>query len=148
MSCGVMNTLKNLSNEKLEEFRSQLYAIVELETAIILNILQIVSEYVYVHGGRWGRGHLHLQNILKLLSSFYLIWKHIYKWIACIQMFRDLKLHKMMDIYIQTPSWLLCFVGRQYRLISTSNFVTFSKFEESVLLKQVRYLDLGFNWHL
>lgn len=106
--------------------------LVELETARILNILQIISEYVYVHGGRWGRGHLHLQNILKLLSNFYLIWKHIYKWIVCIQMFRDLKLHKMMDIYIQTPPWLLCFVGKQYRLISTSNFVTFSKFKESV----------------
>lgn len=50
-------------------------------------------------------------------------------------MFGDVEQHELMDIYILTPRRLLCFVGEQYHLISTSNFVTFIKFKERVLFK-------------
>lgn len=95
-----------------------------------------------------GRKHFHLWNTLMLLFNFCLIWTQIYKWGIRIQMFREVKLNKLMDIYRQTPPRLLFFADEQHHLISTNTVVKFIKFKERVLFKLVRFLDLGINWHL
>lgn len=143
MNSGVMNTLKNLSKEKLSEFRSQLYSISWAETA---KIFCKSSVNVCVHG-KARKGALTSPKYFEDSLQVFLTWTQIYKWRICIQVFRDLKQIKWWT-FIYTPCRLLCFVGKQYHLISTCNFITFSKFKESILFKQVRYLYFCFNWHL